>query len=294
MNGLRGRLLRMPPPKNKKREILLIYGHHASLERLYGLAELLNDFGGVTMPDMPGFGGMDSFYKIGEKPTLDNMADYLAAFVKLRYRNRRLTIMALSFGFVVTTRMLQRHPELAKKVDILVSLVGFTRYDEFSFSRKRFWFYRITASIFSRRFSSILFRNIILHPAVIRAFYSKTHNAKHKFAHLTKKQRQRVTDFEVHLWRSNDIRTHMDTSITMLTVDNCQAQVDLPVVHLSVKNDNYFDNRIIDQHLQVIFSDLTSIPVKIKNHSISVVATKKDSEPLVPPELRKILRKKPK
>lgn len=280
-------------PGGKKREILLIYGHHASLERLYGLAELLNDYGAVTMPDLPGFGGMDSFYKIGQKPTLDNMADYLAAFVKLRYRNKRVTIAALSFGFLVTTRMLQKHPEIAKQVDLLISFVGFTRYDEFNFSRSRYIFYRSLASVFSRRVPALFFHNVILHPVVIRTFYRHTHNARHKFDGLTTDVRKKVTDFEVHLWRCNDVRTHMDTSITMLTIDNCKVKVDLPVVHLFVKDDNYFDNQVVEQHMQVVFSGYQQIPVNVKGHSISVVANKKESEPLVPPKLRAILRKNP-
>ena len=76
MNGLRGRMMRLPAPKTKKRQILMIYGHHCTLERWYSFAEVLNDYGAVTMPDLPGFGGMDSFYKIGEKPDLDTKASF--------------------------------------------------------------------------------------------------------------------------------------------------------------------------------------------------------------------------
>jgi pimeloyl-ACP methyl ester carboxylesterase len=112
MNGLSGRMLRMPPPKDKSREILFIYGHHTSLERVFGVAELLNKYGSITIPDLPGFGGMQPFYKIGEKPTLDNMADYLASFVKLRYRNKRFTIAGHSLGFMIVTRMLKKYPEI--------------------------------------------------------------------------------------------------------------------------------------------------------------------------------------
>ena len=45
MNGLRGRMLRMPPPAGKKREILYVYGHHSSLERWWGLVQELNQYG---------------------------------------------------------------------------------------------------------------------------------------------------------------------------------------------------------------------------------------------------------
>src|SRR4051812_21299994 len=120
MNGLSGRMLRMPAPKNKKRDILFIYGHHASIERHFGVAELLNKYGSVTMPDLPGFGGMDSFYKIGEKPTLDNLADYLASFIKLRYKRQKFIIAGYSLGVMIITRMLQKHPQIAKKVEMNV------------------------------------------------------------------------------------------------------------------------------------------------------------------------------
>src|ERR1700691_2505061 len=117
MNGLSGRMIRMAAPAGVKREILFIYGHHASLERYFGVADLLNKYGAVTVPDLPGFGWMDPFYKIGEKPTLDNYADYLASFVKLRYKNKQFVVVGYSLGFVIATRMLQKYPELSKKVD---------------------------------------------------------------------------------------------------------------------------------------------------------------------------------
>ncbi|HEU4609283.1 MAG TPA: hypothetical protein VFS31_14300, partial [Chitinophagaceae bacterium] len=85
INGLQGRMLRMPAKKRTNKEILLIYGHHATLERWYGLVENLSEYGNVTMPDLPGFGGMQSFKKAGRKPDIDAFADYLAAFIKLRY-----------------------------------------------------------------------------------------------------------------------------------------------------------------------------------------------------------------
>src|ERR1039458_3592274 len=70
INGMDGRMLRLPAPKGKPAELLFVYGHHSSLERWWGLAQVMNRYGAVTMPDLPGFGGMDSFYKIGKKPSI--------------------------------------------------------------------------------------------------------------------------------------------------------------------------------------------------------------------------------
>ena len=40
---------------------------------------------------LPGLGGMDSFYSIGLKPSLDNMADYVASFIKLSYKRKKVS-----------------------------------------------------------------------------------------------------------------------------------------------------------------------------------------------------------
>lgn len=293
MNGLRGRMLRLPPKKKtKKREILLVYGHHASLERMYGAAEVLNDYGAVTVPDLPGFGGMDSFYKIGEKPDMDTMADYLATFIKLRYRNRRITIAAVSYGFTVVTRMLQRYPDIAKKVDLLVSIVGFTHHEDFSFTRTRMRMYRFGAKLFSYNLTSILFKNIALHPTVLRTFYARTHNAKHKFADMKEDERKALTEFEVHLWRINDVRTHMKTTTEFLYLNNCERQVNLPVWHVGVKLDNYFNADMVEQHMRVIFSDFIYVKAPFDRHMPNVIAGKKESANLIPRKIRTELNKK--
>lgn len=289
INGLNGRMLRMPAPPKHNREILFVYGHHSTIERWWGLIQVLNEFGPVTCPDLPGFGGMDSFYKIGQKPSLDAMADYLAAFVKMHYKRRRFSIAGLSYGFIVATRMLQRYPDLAKKVDLLVSVVGFAHSDDFTFSKRRHKAYITGAKFMSYRAPSIFFKNVLLHPALLRAVYARTHNAKHKFAGADRDQHKRLMDFEVHLWHANDARTHMATTVDMLTVNNCKTKVNLPVWHIAVKGEKYFDNHKVEQHYRVIFSDFKSALSDLNNHAPSVIATKKDAEPLIPKEIRKLL-----
>lgn len=292
MNGLHGRMLLMPATKPKQRNILLLYGHHASIERMIGIAEDLHQYGSVTMPDIPGFGGMDSFYKIGMKPTLDNMADYLAAFIKLRYKNKKITIAGMSFGFVVATRMLQRYPRMASQIDMLVSIVGFCHYDELTFSKSRYRFYRYGAAFFSHRIPAAFFRNVVLHPALLRVAYSKTHNAKNKFANLTAEDAKKAMDFEVHLWRCNEVRTYMYTTVEMLTLNNCNKQIALPVEHISVSGDQYFDNRIVEQHMRVIYSDFREHRAVLDNHAPSIIANKEAASGLMPATLRKLLLRK--
>lgn len=289
MNGLQGRMLHMPAPQGRKREILFVYGHHSSLERWWGLMQVFNRYGAVTMPDLPGFGGMESFYKIGQKPTIDNLADYLAAFVKMRYKRRRVTIVGMSFGFVVATRMLQRFPDLAKKVDILVSLAGFAHKDDFIFSKPRYYAYLTTTKIFSKRLPAAFFRGVCLHPTVLRIAYGHTHNAKRKFADLTPEQKSLMMDVEVGLWRNNDVRTYMFTSTQFLTFDNCKVHVNLPVWHVGVKDDHFFNNILVEQHMRVIFTDFQGMTVNLSKHAPTVIANAKDAAPFIPSKLRRIL-----
>ena len=295
MNGLQGRMLDMPASKPGGREILVVYGHHAMLERWWGLIQNLHTYGTVTMPDLPGFGGMDSFYKIGQKPTIDNLADYLAAFVKLRYKRRRFTIVGISFGFVVATRMLQRYPDLAKKVDLVVSAAGFAHKDDFTFTKSRMFMYRLISATVSLPLVCKLFRWTLLQPWVLRKAYAKTHNAKHKFAEVAglPEEFEEMMNFEIKLWHMNDVRTHFSTSFEFLRLDNCKKRVAVPVWHVYTKNDQYFDKNLVEQHLKVIFEDYEGAPTNLKKHVVSVLADKKETAALIPIKLRKQLSKKP-
>ena len=93
INGLRGRMLHIPyQGKNKRvKKIVMVGGQHVAHERLYALAQVLSDYGEVYVPDMPGFGGMTSFFKIGKKATYDDYADYLYSFLKSRKLTKDVT-----------------------------------------------------------------------------------------------------------------------------------------------------------------------------------------------------------
>lgn len=290
MNGLQGRMLRLPAPRGKNREILLIYGHHSSLERWWGIAQVLNKYGAVTMPDLPGFGGMDSMYKIGKKPTIDNMADYLAAFVRLRYNRKKVTIVGMSFGFVVATRMLQRFPELVKKVDLLVSLVGFAHKDDFNFNLLHYWTFRILSKVFSYRPTAAFFRAACLQSWVLFVVYKYTNHPK--FVDILPEDANRMVDVEIWLWRNNDVRTYMYTTTQFLNFSNCDRKVDLPVWHVGVKNDHFFDNNVIEQHMRIIFDDFYGMSINMGKHAPTVIADAKDAAPFIPPKLRRRLAKR--
>jgi pimeloyl-ACP methyl ester carboxylesterase len=293
MNGLRGRMLRLPASRSSNnREFLVVYGHHAMLERWWGLVQNFNSLGNITMPDLPGFGGMDSFYKIGQKPTIDNLADYLAAFCKLRYKRRRFVIVGISFGFVVATRMLQRYPELAKKVDLIVSNVGFSHHDDFLFTKRRILMYRTIGKIISLPVAAWVFKKLFLNAWVLRNAYRRTHNARHKFAAAAAESQamfDAVMETEVKLWNINDVRTHGFTTHEFLAINNTKVRVDVPVFHVGIKGDYYFNNTRVEQHFRMIFKDYTGMQLDLKGHAPSVVSSKKEAAVFVPPRVKKML-----
>jgi pimeloyl-ACP methyl ester carboxylesterase len=293
INGLSGRMLRIPAPKRKKREILFIYGHHTSLERIFGVAELLNKYGGVTVPDLPGFGGMDPFYRIGEKPTLDNMADYLASFIKLRYKGRRFTLAGSSLGVMIITRMLQKNPEIVKKVDILISIAGFAHKDDFIFKKRNYLLFRYSASILSRRLPSMVLKYLILKGPIIRFAYKTVEDKHSKLIDASPEERKKRVDFEIYLWKCNDIRTYMDISVTMLKLNLSGTHVDLPIHHVSIDTDRYFDNLKVEEHMREIYTDFTAYKAVAKTHSPSILATSEDAMPYLPKQLRGKLSKNP-
>ena len=292
MNGMEGRMLRLPGPKSRQRELLLIYGHHASIERMAGLAEELAKYGNVTLPDLPGFGGMDTFYSIGKKPSLDAMADYLAAFVNMRYRRKRVSIFAMSFGFLVVTRMLQKYPEIAKKVELLVSIVGFAHKDDFVFSKRNYYMLRYGSALLSWKIPAWVGKTFVLRGPIIRTAYRLVEDSHVKLKDGDSDVRKSRIDFEVVLWKINDLRTYGDTAVTMLTADLCNHKVDLPVWHVAVEPDRYFNNHYVEQHLRIIFSDVTVVKSKMVGHAPTVVATAKDAAPFIPPRIRREVAKK--
>lgn len=290
MNGLQGRMLRLPASNKKTKEILFVYGHHSTIGQWIPVINELSKYGSVTVPDLPGFGGMGSLYKIHEKPSVDELADYLASFIKLRYKRRRVTIFGWSFGFVVATRMLQRYPDLAKKVDLLVSLGGFSHYDDFA-SGPGQYMNNVCSKLLSTRILSWGFRHTSLQSIIWHSTYDQSGIYRKKLKKLAAEVYQYDSESELQLWRVNDVRTHMATIWALRRLDNCQRPLDIPLWHLSISNGFMMEEQLVIQHLLVIFNDfhtprpitLTTGPNDSDNQStLSFV---------IPASLRRILAK---
>ncbi|HVX47933.1 MAG TPA: alpha/beta hydrolase [Candidatus Saccharimonadales bacterium] len=291
INGLNGRVMRLPAPKGKKRDILLAYGQHSSLERWWGLAQALNQYGAMTVPDLPGFGGMDSLYKIGKPATIDNLADYLKDFIDANYKKRKVTLVGMSLGFPIATRMLQKYPEMIGRVDMLISVVGFCHYDDFVFPKRQQRFYKYASRFLSLRWTSAFYQHVFAAPWFIRRAYKHSRVAKEKFEGKDDAELKETIEAETILWKINDIRTQMRTNHEMFTLDNTDQHIDLPVWHVAVDKDRYFDNRSVAKHMRQTFSSFEMFTSHVESHAPSIIADMESAAAYLPDKLTKIINK---
>jgi len=152
--------------------------------------------------------------------------------------------------------------------------------------------YKLASRIVAVPPVAVLFRYVALNPWVLKQAYHRTFNARKKFAGAEGELFDRMMAMEVILWHKNDVRTHMYTTYTMLTVDNCRVQVNLPLWHVYATDDQYFDTLIVEQHLNVIFSTVHMAKNKSLKHTPSVIATAEEASDMVPVQVRRALLSK--
>jgi pimeloyl-ACP methyl ester carboxylesterase len=289
IDGMNGRILDLPAKESGGRPILALYGHHSSLERIFGLSQALNDYGRVIMPDLPGFGGMDSLYSIGQNGTLDEFADYLANFIEQNLPTGTFAIVGMSFGFIVATRMLQRHPELIVRVDMFVSMVGFVRGDDFKFSPRRLVSYQMLMELVSHELPSWVIAHTILAPSILRFWYPRVNRNSAKLHDASGEELSRRLEFELILWKINDVRTHLATYAIMFGLNLTTERVDCPLIHIETPNDQYFKVESVRRHLREIFTEVVLAVSSMKNHAPSILSSKDEARDMIPETVHKLL-----
>ena len=285
-----GRMLVLPKPNKSARDVLFVYGMHTSLERMYAVAASLHKETGVIMPDLPGFGGMDSMYSIGMEPTLDNLADYLATVIKLQFPGRKhFSIAGFSYGFSVVTRLLQKYPEIAKQVDSVVSVAGFSDKDDFMFKRRNFYMLKALSRVFSRRIPAWLVQTFVLRGIVITSTYQFLARRHPKLKHVPVEQRPELIKFEIHLWQDNDFRTYAKTGQIMFGLHGKKDKVSLPLHHIQVKGDQFLDADGVIKRLGDIYESVEIHEAKLPAHAPIVIEETEASGQLIPESARNIL-----
>lgn len=266
MNGLQGRMLRLPSknPQSTK-EILLVCGHHSSIERMDTFIDIFSEYGNVTVPDLPGFGGMQSFYKIHEDPTIDKFADYLASFIKLRYKRKKLILVGVSFSVPVYVRMLQKYPDLQNRVEYCISLSGFVHEEDFRFDNWEKKFIKIVSAVLSSRPISYFITKFLLNKTFISLFLKIDYSRK-KQKFQDNEAVQKNIDLDAKLWLINDFRTSFFAYKEMFNLNLCDIRVKNKIYHLTSEADHFFYKNVVEQHMQIIFEKFESLETELKTH----------------------------
>ena len=294
IDNLKGRYWQAPALEKKadSHVIVFLYGHHSSLERNLGLVQYLRRFGRVIMPDLPGLGGMDSFYKIGKKPTLDNYAQYLEAFLNSKLaQNQKFTLFGMSLGLVIVTRFLQKYPQRRKDLRLLISVAGFLTGSTLKFSKVRRFIYLKFLMTVKIKLGAWLFRCLVLNRWILRTFYARTFSAKAKFKNQTSKRKKQLLDMEVHLWHCNDVRTWAFTAYAMISCDLTNQKIKYDLYQIDVSGDQFLDGDMNKINLRKVYNKVVFLKLYMPAHAPTVIARVAEIEEIMPQEMIGVLKK---
>lgn len=294
VGGLHGRQLKLAAREGQDRDILLVYGVHSSMERMYTTAKFHSRYGRVWMPDLPGFGGMDSFYKIGRVADIDDYADYLYTYIRTcKLDTKKLRIVAMSFGFLVVTRMLQKYPELTENVEFVVSFVGFGRTSDFSVDTLDKTYNKILMKLTDTKLGGNLVGTLLFNKLSLRVLFAifRVINPNPKYRHNTKESRASAQEMELELWSKNDARTKFHTYRVLADFDLTKGQkpINLDLYDMITPADQYFDSQAVSKTLARLFTSSSTYMANLKLHAPSVIGNEDDVANIYPEAIKKIL-----
>ncbi len=290
--SLKGRIIKLEPKKPElKRVFLVIYGQHASIERSLPLVEALSNFGTVYLADNPGFGGMQSAYKAGSKPSLDFYADHLKnVYDNYLPQDKKVTLFAISFGLEMANAFLDKYPQYIGRTEDVLSFVGLASKRNLRISwrlRALLWFVCIGAQTF---IGSLVYR-LIMSDIFVRPFYILTMSRNPKFADVPENQKRLIAKEQAWLWRANDIRTHAKTAWDFLFfTDQTNLRIAASVTHVGVPRDHLLDNTSVIEDLKKIYKEVVHYELDLPAHAPISFETESAVLDLIPDKLEKHLK----
>lgn len=290
---LKGRYLHLPAVnKEAKRTFVLLYGQHATLERIEPIIGALTEFGDVYAVDNPGFGGMDSSYKIHEYPSLKFYAGHLKNFLDtIVPKDRLVTLLGVSFGFQIITETLQDYPEFNPRIEQAISFVGFVSHKDFHLPLS----YKLplidVIGNLSRSWFGSKIVELFLHDWMITSIYRLSKPIQAKVKSMKSSDVKAYAGEQAWLWRVNDIRTHGVTAIDFIKKNDLTGyRIKTPAMHVGVPKDHLLDNSLVVKELSKIYEPFETFELHLANHAPLDLDSKEKVLDLLPEELRSKLK----
>lgn len=269
-HGLKGRYGHWPAKSPRaKRTFVVVYGQHATIERTGAVIGALCEFGDVYIADNPGFGGMDSGYKIGRYPDLEFFAEHLMNFIDRHVdRDRQLTLLGISYGFQIISATLHRYPLLQSRVEDVVCFVGFVQPSDFRMPPS----YRLPmvylGALPGKTWLGSKVLQALIRKRVVVAIYLLTKPIQVKFKRLKSSEAKHYAGEQAELWMINDHRTHAATAWDFVKKnDLTHHRLPLNIVHIGIPSDHIIDNSRVRQALKSMYSRLKAYDLQMEYHA---------------------------
>ncbi len=279
-SGLSGRIAHFPAEmKGAKKTFVIVAGQHSSHERMMAFIGFLAEYGEVYAIDMPGFGGMNSFRKIGKEVSLDNYAEYLYTVLKTQKLTKNISIFSVSIGGEFVTRMFQKYPDSQKWVDAMLGFVTFGAKKDFHLKP----LVKIPVSIIvrlvlnpvGRAFLWLLFFN----PLSLRVVLTVFSKFKKKMRSDDPDIKKKMVQMEYYHWRINDLYTWAKTIKIMFTKDlrkYSRNMISVPLHNILTKDDQYVDAKEVNKTLRDLYENYSLHYLKLDVHMPSLMADKSE------------------
>lgn len=119
-----------------------------------------------------------------------------------------------------------------------------------------------------------------------------------KIDYLNRKQRKSNLDairdrinLDSKLWVLNDFRTAIYTYLEVFKINLCDKQISTPIYHLTPEGDHFFDKNVVQQHMQIIFSNYHDLKSVDNVHLPSITASKDEVKAYIPKKVIDLLKK---
>jgi pimeloyl-ACP methyl ester carboxylesterase len=215
----------------------------------------LRYFGNVTSIGLPGYGGMDSFRNILKKPSLNNYADYLSSILKLRYKNKKFIIVGQGFGFIIATRTLQKYPNIARNVKLVISIDGSARHNDIKYEKLKF------------NKLSYIGLSVIGAKLLKSSGFSKSIQNVNLFSYSS--LTDSLSDFHANdakfvnqIRSKNDLYTHINILLLIRSFDNSKITLNIPLWNIILKDSSIIKDTT-ENHLKSVYNRYSSSSPRI-------------------------------
>lgn len=220
VNGMNGRHVRLPSRSKTNNQIVVFGGFLSSAEKHFGMLEYLRDFGEVHYIDLPGYGGMDSLYKIDEFPLCDNYGDYIFSVLKTLKSINQPIVISLGSSITFISNLLVRHPTSRKRIKRVIHIDGI----DADVSKSVYGDINKT----SKSLLKLASKKVSINKLLYKKLIGTTDDAE-----LSLEERELLE----HLLSSNDLRTHVS-----IMNEDCYAENEPGNISESLKKSIFLIN----------------------------------------------------